>query len=65
LAPFLALADALDAPEFAREIAVGRLADALGQAGAEPPAERLRVAFDDSTNQMDGRVLGACLSDGR
>ena len=65
IAPFLALADALDGPESAREIAVGRLADALGQAGAQSPAERLRAAFDDPTNQMDGRMLGACLSDGR
>ena len=65
VAPFVALADALGGPDAARDAALGRVADALGRPGPEPSRTRLRAAFEHPASDLAGRMLGACLSDGR
>jgi hypothetical protein len=65
VAPFVALADALGGPDDVRDAALGQVADALGHPGPDAPLTRVRAAFEHAANNMAGRILGACVSDGR
>ena len=65
VAPFVALADALGGPDAARDAALAGVADALGYPEPGDPLTRVRAAFEDPANDLAGRILGACQSDGR